>query len=303
MITAFSRWRVGAVLLFVAAALTGGWYYLREPDNPLTSFLPAGERTLVYADVEGLRRSGLLALIAGSKAAEEPEYKDFVSQTHFDYRNNLDALAASFSGNDVYFALRGRFDWAALSRYAAAHGGGCVKGFCRMQGSRPERHISFYAVTPRVLALAISANDSAASLISRATAQAAPAPATFPTEPVWMIVPAPALAQMQPLPAGTRAFASALANSEKMVFAIGPRDQRLEVSVRVMCRDAETATALLIQLEETTATLRTWLAREHQTPNPRDLSGVLTAGTFRREDRSVFGVWPIERAFVEALVN
>jgi hypothetical protein len=301
------KWRVAALLLVVCIAVATVFLVRRHraDDTPegLASFLPASQSTLAYADVGGLRRSGMLDLIAGSKAAEEPEYKDFVSQTHFDYRSNLDAVAASFAGGDVYFALRGGFDWDALSHYVTSHGGSCTKGFCRIDGSRPERRISFYPITSRVMALAISSDASAASRISRASAQAALKLPTLPAQPVWVVVPAPVLKNAQSLPAGTHAFASALQNSEKMVFAIGPSGQRLEVSVDVTCKDPETATALLVQLEETTSTLRKWLAREHQTPNQRDLSGVLTAGTFRREDRRVFGQWPLERAFVEALAG
>jgi hypothetical protein len=43
------------------------------------------------------------------------------------------------------------------------------------------------------------------------------------------------------------------------------------------------------------------IEREHQKPNPVDLSGVLTSGTFRSEGRRVAGTWPIERAFIENL--
>jgi hypothetical protein len=61
------------------------------------------------------------------------------------------------------------------------------------------------------------------------------------------------------------------------------------------------ASTLVIQLEQLTETLRTWIAREHLKPNPGDLSGVLTAGSFRREDRRVFGSWPIPKEFVRTI--
>jgi hypothetical protein len=45
------------------------------------------------------------------------------------------------------------------------------------------------------------------------------------------------------------------------------------------------------------------IEREHMTPNPRDLSGVLVAGTFEQRQSTVIGTWPVERGFVEALAS
>jgi hypothetical protein len=49
--------------------------------------------------------------------------------------------------------------------------------------------------------------------------------------------------------------------------------------------------------------LREMIAREHQTPNPRDLSGVLTSGTFNHLGTRVLGSWPLEKGFVEGLLG
>jgi hypothetical protein len=38
-------------------------------------------------------------------------------------------------------------------------------------------------------------------------------------------------------------------------------------------------------------------------PNPADLTGVLTAGSFRSDGNRVFGYWPIARTFVENLLG
>jgi hypothetical protein len=45
------------------------------------------------------------------------------------------------------------------------------------------------------------------------------------------------------------------------------------------------------------------MAHEHQQPDPADLSAVLVAGSFRRDDRRVYGQWPIARAFVDAVTG
>jgi hypothetical protein len=49
--------------------------------------------------------------------------------------------------------------------------------------------------------------------------------------------------------------------------------------------------------------LREMIAREHQTPNPGDLSGVLTSGTFNHLGTRVLGSWPLEKGFVEGLLG
>jgi hypothetical protein len=84
-----------------------------------------------------------------------------------------------------------------------------------------------------------------------------------------------------------------------MVFTAGPKDDHLELAVHVTCQNSEKASALLGELESTTDTLRSWLAREHKRPNAGDLSGILTAGSFRQDDRNVFGTWPVQRSFLQ----
>jgi len=71
----------------------------------------------------------------------------------------------------------------------------------------------------------------------------------------------------------------------------------------VRCRNSQDADDLVMQLTRTTAMLRQMIEREHHTPNPADLSGVLTSGSFRSEGLRVFGYWPIERRFVENMLG
>src|SRR6185436_20161601 len=101
-------------------------------------------------------------LIAGSKPAEEPEYRKFVESTGFDYRRDLQRLAGSFSTAGTFFILSGRFDWKRLEAYAKAQGGSCRDGLCRTASSQPGRWISFYLVRPQTLGIAFSGNEFAA---------------------------------------------------------------------------------------------------------------------------------------------
>ncbi len=277
-------------------------YRTRGGSDPsaLVSLLPIANATVVYVDVDAIRRSGILKMIAGSKAAEELEYKQFVEETLFDYREDLDALAAAFKDNQVFFALRGRFHWKNLMDYTARQGGSCHNSFCTAPGSQPKRRISFYPLRPDVMAMAISFDDYAAYQVTRKSGKLNLLP---PTQPVWAQVPLLALQGSDALPAGTKPYVSALKNTEQIVFTLGPDGDHLQLALDVLCRDVQSASTLVVDFESTTNTLRKWLDREKQQANPADLSGVLVAGTFRRDDRRVYGQWPISRAFVDSLAG
>jgi hypothetical protein len=109
--------------------------------------------------------------------------------------------------------------------------------------------------------------------------------------------------ELAQLPDGTRVIARALEPAENIVLTLGPSEQRFVLSLDATCRTPEDAAVLKAQLEGLTATLQKMIARENQKPNPNDLSGVLTAGTFERRDRHVLGRWPIEIAFINTIAG
>jgi hypothetical protein len=255
---------------------------------------------LVYIDTGLLRRSGMLDLLAGSGAAEEPDYRKFVEQTGFDYRTDLDAVAASFVNNNVYITLRGRFQWKQLTAYAESQGGECHYSQCIMPGSTVDRNISFFPLKADVLALAVSPDPRAVTSISPGQRKD---PATLPSEPVWISVPSFVFRQPDAFPEGTHAFLAPLAHTQKVVFAAGQQGDRLQLRLEVTCATPEAAAELETQLSGTTDLLKRLIEREHMTPNPRDLSGVLVAGTFQQQKTQVIGTWPLDRSFVEALAT
>ena len=84
----------------------------------------------------------------------------------------------------------------------------------------------------------------------------------------------------------------------------GPIDDgNFEALLDVVCATPGDAAFLQLQLEEATELLKNLIAREKKKPNPSDLSGVLTSGAFRREDRRVLGRWPIDRRFLQSLTG
>ncbi len=116
------------MLVLVACALAAGgiyWFRARREARPsdLVAYLPTTNASVIYMDVDALRRSGILSMVAGSKTVEEPDYLQFVKETKFDYRQDLDAVAAALKNGRTYLALRGRFHWNSLKDYAATQGG------------------------------------------------------------------------------------------------------------------------------------------------------------------------------------
>ena len=296
------RW-VAALLLLVCALVAGGTYWFRthrdaRPSN-LVLYLPAANASVVYIDVDALRRSGILNLVAGSKAVEDADYKQFLTDTKFDYRQDLDTVAAAFKDGKVYFALRGRFHWSNLKDYAVRQGGSCHDEFCVLPGSQPTRRISFYPLKQDVMAMAIGPDDLGAYQVSSKAQGLAPVP---PKEPVWALIPAIELQRMDSLPAAARAYVPALQGAEQIVFSVSAdANKQLQLGVQATCKDPTAASTLLAQFANITNALRQELAKAHQKADPADLSGVLVAGSFRRSDREVYGAWPIPRALLDAL--
>ena len=278
------------------------WLRLGAGATPpeLVSFLPREDSTLVYIDVAAIRASGLLDLLAGSPSVQDADYRSFVDQTHFDYRSDLDAAAASFENGDEYFILRGRFDWAALIAYVNRQGGSCGKSFCRLDASRPGRHISFYPVRKNLMALAVAADGSGAARIVRG---ASPTARALPSQPAWTIVPASALQSSQLIPDRARPFTAALQDARQVVLALTARSSKLALDIDVACKDPSAATVLEAQLEEATAGLQGMLQREHGAPDPAGLTGMLTSGSFHHDGDRVSGEWPVSRQFLEAIAE
>lgn len=294
------------MILLVACALAGAGVYWfrarsagRSPD--LVTYLPSAGASVIYIDVDALRRSGILAMLDRSKTAEEPDYQQFVRETKFDYRQDLDAVAAAVKDGRTYFALRGRFHWKNLSDYAIRQGGSCHNDFCVEPGSQPNRRISFYLFKRDVLAMAVGPDDFGAYQVTSGSAKVTP---VTPNDPVWALIPAAALQSADTLPTAAKAFVPALKGADQIVFSLGANSaQQLQLALHVTCKDSADASALAAQLETITKELRELVAHQRKKPDPADLSALLVAGNFRHEDRQVYGTWPIPRAFVDAVAG
>ncbi len=291
------------VLIAICGGIIAGVAVLRARSYSTASLirrLPTQNAILVYIDFGALRRAGVLDLLTASSVAQEPEYRSFVDQTGFDYARDLDSALVSFAPTGKFFLLRGRFDWKSLNDYTIAHGGSCQNTFCKVKGSTEDRLISYFPLKNDVMALAVSKDESAVGEIQTRHPEQG---LTIPPEPVWSVIDTSVLKQNTSLPSGTRMFASALEGAERVVLALGPDGSAMRLRLDVTCRNPETAASLASQFTDITAELRSLIVRENQTPNPRDLSGILTAGKFEHKGRHAVGYWPVQRSFLESLAG
>lgn len=264
----------------------------------LLARLPSKDAVILEIDFAALRRAGLMDLLANSKTPEEAEYKQFVTNTEFDYKQDLDLVLASFGPTGKYFLLKGRFDWNRLIAYVRSQGGECYNTICRMAGSMPDRKISFSPLRTEIMALAVAKDEDAISRLL--TAATPPRPAETPAEPVSLSFSPAALKTMGGgFPTGTQIFAKSLEDAEEVMLSMGPQGKDFQLTLNARCRSDHDAEVLAAEMERNTALLRSMIAREKRTPNPRDLSGVLTVGTFTHTGTRVTGHWPISHLFIE----
>jgi hypothetical protein len=282
-----------AVLCAVAIACVALIRMRASSPAGLLSRMPQDGVIVVSIDFRALRKAGLLAILGGPKMSQEPEYRSFVDETGFDYLNDLDTALISFGPTGTYFLLRGRFDWKALKAYVAHRGGDCHNAFCRVEGSTPQRMISFFPVYGNVMGLAVSGNPYAASALqTRRRLDLA-----VPSEPLWALVRVRKLADRSDLPPAAQVFVQALGGAQTVLLAARPTGTRFMAGFDASCASPAAAGALATRLRDITAHLRDTLSA----PDPRELSGVLAAGVFEQKGSHVLGRWPVQRAFLQSL--
>ena len=297
------KWLPFMIAAGVVLGLLSYWFHTRTYQaSEVVEMLPPDRAAYVFVDLDMLRAADLLDQIAGSPALESEEYKSFVNATGFNYRTDLDAVAIAFRDGDNYFVAQGRFDWGKISSYAQVSGGACVNDQCQVPGSVPGRTVSFYMPRADILAIASSRNQLANAMISPGTWENSP---KIPEGSVlWALTPPFTFTELEDeLPSGTRSYITPLKDSEGATFSLGPSEdlQSFVLRMEVKWPDEAAAKKAADDLTADTKLLNSMIARENMTPNPADLSGVLSKGTFTVEDTNMVGTWPIERALFDNL--
>lgn len=281
------------------------FFWLRRPaqydPESLMARLPQGGAVLSI-DFVALRETGALQLFAAKTVDEEPEYRRFVADSGFDYKRDLDRALVAFHPEGKFFFLRGRFDWAKLEAYARQQGGSCFRTLCRLQGSQPDRRISFFPLRKDWMAMAVSSDDFGASRLSEEP-KVRPVLPPGPSQPVWLYLSPEALQHTDQFPEGTQLFAKAIGGAQWATLALGPRSsgEGYAAYLDVSCKSTQQAGAVVTALRKITNVLKELIRQEKQTPDPSDLSGVLTSGAFQQKGTRVEGIWPIQRSFLDAI--
>jgi hypothetical protein len=276
---------VGVSILgvMVGSALWNGRIWT-DPES-LLNRLPTQDAAVVGIDFDALRSGGFVQWLDHAKTPEEPEYLAFVQETGFDYKRDLDSVLASFAPDGEFFLIKGTFNWARLEEYVLKQKGSCFDHLCRVVGSTPNRHISFFPLKRNLMALAVAPDDTAAARLQKLGPQS---DVDVPVAPLWMTLSTGALR-------GSRnfaEFASALTGANRVTLTAGPSGSAFEARLDAVCRDAQQAGALTMQLRTLTNVL------------PRDASGVaglLRSGVFEQSGSHVFGRWPVSADFVQSL--
>jgi hypothetical protein len=287
----------------VCAAIIGGifWYRARTiSPRELFRRLPEGDAVVFYIDFAALRRGGLMQIFDSAKSPEDPEYLRFVQKTSFNYKQDLDAVLGEYGPGGWNIFARGRFDWQSLRRYTESQQGSCPDAVCRMAGSTPDRRISFLPIQSRLMALSVGRDETA--VLRLAQPGIGPEP-QLPDAPVWAMLPPSLLRSAQNLPDGTRPFARAVGEAELITLAFTPEDRKFALNLTLKCRSDQDAYDAASQLSKVTELLRHLMLEQHAQPKSSDLAWVLESGRFWNKGDRAYGVWPIDRPFLETLLK
>ena len=292
--------------MFLIAAVVLGINYYRHrfvrSNEDLLRLLPSGDATKFFADVQLLRKAGMLKLLEGAKVQHDSDYGSFVRQSGFNYEKDLDTLAGASQGDQLFFLLRGRFHWDQLRQYASAHDGSCAGNLCKVPAPKNGRWAGFFLVQPDVLAVTIATNPHTVNQL-RPPLHKPSAP--LPEQPVWVSLSESLLKNPVDLPLPLRIFAVALQSSHPVVLSLDAAAEgtgsAFKLQLDAACQNQAAAETVRSQLEIQTKMLKLELARERQQPNPADLTGLLTAGSFEVANSHLIGVWPVRTELLQAL--
>jgi hypothetical protein len=165
-----------------------------------------------------------------------------------------------------------------------------------MQGSRPDRRISFLPLRGDTLAVAVSTDDLAAAKLENTGPKVT---AKLPTEPVWLSVPGTFLRSRDLLPLSVRVTLSGITTAERVVFTLNQSGQGIELRMSATCQSPDEARVLSSQLRSSTSQLKEALAKS-STP-VEELVRAVANGSFDQKEKLVAGKWPVPGSLLKSL--
>jgi hypothetical protein len=178
--------------------------------------------------------------------------------------------------------------------FAHSHQGSCQADACRVPAATPGRWVNMIAVQPDVLAVAISASQTAADNLRPPGRRVQE---DIPNTPVWARLSHSLLANPASLPLPLQIFVISIQSAESVMLTAELRSLRLQARFP----NAAAADTARRQLEIQTRTVTAALTRNNEKPGRSSLGGLLTAGSFQVVGTDVLGSWPIYPELVRAL--
>ena len=302
-------WKVIAAGATLAAVVTVTAFYLFRPRYrtaaELVGLLPQSSAVVVYVDLNALRTAGFLKRFNESLATQEAEYRKFVTSTGFVYERDLDALAVSSFPDQTFAVARGRFDWKRLRDYAIANGGSCQNSLCQVPGSKPDRRLSFLRIRSNLMALAISADATAAyDLRPRTTRDHF----QTPDYPAWVRVPKRLLDNPKSLPPPVQVIAVALSGASSIVLGFRTDLSQRDTGGLLLRMDASFDTAVYASLArnhmaQLVGLFKSMASSQSADPESADLSRALSSGSFLSNDSELQGEWHIPGSLIDSLLK
>ncbi len=297
-------WLMVLVAAGVGAAIYGLVVWTRGANDPtlveLMQRMPPKDALTIHVDLAAMRKAGLSGLLEGTPVAEEADYRSFVTESGFDWKTDLEAVTATRHKDEWYLFVRGRFDLERVRKFSLVRGGQCRNGVCEVAGATPGRLVSFFPVTPKVMAVATSKLTGAVYALRKRTGNSPPL--VLPDGPVWVSLNGSVLAGDPALPSGGRLFGKVLSETERTTFWVTGNGATMELRMTAYCRDEEQAGQMRAQLEGVTTEFRKYFERVGQPTSTADLSGLLLAGDFTATGKEVAGRWPLHMEFLKKLL-
>jgi hypothetical protein len=269
-------------------------------DAEMLKRLPTADALVLSVDFDQIRHSSVYSQLMSTKIMEDTDYLAFVRDSGFDYKRDLDDVVASFAPAGNFFVVRGRFDWKRLESFAKQSGGGCYDKLCHMPGSTPDRRISFLPLAAGVMGLAVSTEDLAAEQLLHTGSQRA---ISVPSQPLWLSIPGSALSRTAQNIPGASLVTQTLTGVDDVILTLGANGSNFAARLEAQCRTTQDAANLDGQLKMLTSVFKGAMEREKKKPDPKNLTGVLTAGQFHQTDRVVYGEWTLPKSFLDNLAE
>jgi hypothetical protein len=262
----------------------------------LLAELPPGDGLTVFVDTRALRQSGILQRLAGEAGAESDEYRGFVAATGFEYRRDLDAFILRSENGRRWIVAEARLDYGKLRRYFLAQGGRCVSELCSMQGSVPERQISWVRLKSGRLGMAVNPDPLAAAAFGE---KSSPPSWAAPGAPLWVYLPGKMLEAPDGAPAWLSLAVEEMRGARWLLWSALPEGNGLRLSLEIQCTGADKAQQMAGRWENVLRSLR---EAAQQQGDENSLPALLAEGRFEASGERVVGRWQIEWGRLEKLL-